>query len=81
MDCIVYGVTELDTTEQLWAFLVAQLVKHPPAVWEPWIRALGWEDLLEEGMATHSSIYARRPSWTEELGRLQSMESERVRYD
>ena len=56
-----WGCKELDTTEQLWAFLVAQLVKHPPAVWEPWIRSLGWEDLLEEGVATHSSILAGEP--------------------
>ena len=41
-----------------WASLVAQLVKNPPAMWETWVRSLGWEDLLEEGMATHSSIPA-----------------------
>ena len=81
MDSIVYGVTELDMNERLWAFLVAQLVKHPPAVWETWIRSLCWKDLLEEGMATHSSMYARKPSWTKELGRLQSMGSQRVRHD
>ena len=34
------------------ASLVAQLVKYPPAIWEPWVRSLGWEDLLEEGMET-----------------------------
>ena len=42
------------------AFLVAQMVKNLPAMWEPWVRSLGWEDLMEEGMATHSSILAWR---------------------
>ena len=41
-----------------WAFLVAQLVKNPPAMWDTWVRSLGWEYPLEEGMATHSSILA-----------------------
>ena len=44
----------------LWAFLVAQLVKNPPAMRETWVRSLGWDDPLEEGMATHSSILAWR---------------------
>ena len=38
------------------ASLVAQLVKNPPAMWETWVRSLGWEDPLEEGTVTHSSI-------------------------
>ena len=42
---------------------------------------LGWEDPLEEGMATHSSILAQEIPWTEEAGRLYSMGSQRVRYD
>ena len=42
------------------ASLVAQTVKNLPAMWETWVRALGWEDPLEEGMATHSSILAWR---------------------
>ena len=41
-----------------WASLVAQQVKNPPAMWEAWVRSLGWEDPLEKGMATHSSILA-----------------------
>ena len=45
-----------------WASLVAQLVKNPPAMQENWVRSLGWEDLLEEGMETHSSILAWRIS-------------------
>ena len=39
-----------------WASLVAQLVKNPPAMWEAWVQSLGWEDPLEKGKATHSSI-------------------------
>ena len=39
-----------------WASFVAQLVKKPPAMWETWVRSLGWEDPLEKGKATHSSI-------------------------
>ena len=42
--------------------LVAQLVKNPPAMRETWVRSLGWEDALEEGMTTHSSILAWRIS-------------------
>ena len=45
---------------------MAQTVKNLPAMWETWVRSLGWEDLLEEGMATHSSILAWRIPWTEE---------------
>ena len=47
-----------------WSFLVAQLVKNPPATWETWDRSLGWEDLLEKGKATHSSILACGIPWT-----------------
>ena len=43
-----------------WASLVAQLVKNLPAMWETWIRSLGWEDPLEKGKATHCSILAWR---------------------
>ena len=43
-----------------WASLEAQTVKNPPAMWETWVQSLGWEDPLEEGMATHSSILAWR---------------------
>ena len=42
------------------ASLVAQMIKNVPAMWETWVRPLGWEDPLEEGMATHSSILAWR---------------------
>ena len=43
-----------------WAFLVAQLVKNLPAMWETWVRSLGWEDPLEKGKATQSCILAWR---------------------
>ena len=43
--------------------LVAQLVKNLPAMWETWVRSLGWEDPLEKGKATHSSILAWRILW------------------
>ena len=54
------------------ASLVAQRLKHLPAMWETWVRSLGWEDPLEKEMATHSSILAWRIPWTEELDGLQS---------
>ena len=47
--------------------------KESPAMWETWVQSLGWEDPLEEGMATHTSILAWRIPWTEEPGGLQSM--------
>ena len=55
-----------------WASLVAQRVKNLPAMWETLVRSLNREDLLEKGMATHSSILAWRIPWTEEPGGLQS---------
>ena len=54
------------------------MVKNVPAMQETWVQSLGREDLLEKGMATHSSILAWRIPWTEEL---QSMGSQRVRHD
>ena len=62
-------------------FLVAQSVKSLPAMRETWVQSLGWEDLLEKEMATHSSILAWRIPWTEQPGGLQSMVSQRVRHD
>ena len=47
-----------------WASLVAQTVKNLPAMQETWVRSLGWEDPLEKGKATHSSILAWRIPWT-----------------
>ena len=48
-----------------WASLVAQRLKHLPAMRETWVRSLGWEDPLEKEMATHSSIHAWKIPWTE----------------
>ena len=61
--------------------LVAQMVKHLPTMWETRVQSLGWEDLLEKEMATHSSILAWKIPWTEEPGRLQSMGLQRVGHD
>ena len=57
---------------------MAQIVKNPPAMWETWVQSMGWEDPLEKGMATHSSILAWRIPQKEEPGRLQSMGWQRV---
>ena len=65
----------------LSASLVAQTVKRLPTMWETRVQSLGWEDLLEKEMATHSSILAWKIPWMEEPGRLQSVGSERVRHD
>ena len=51
------------------------MVKNPPAKQETWVRSLGWEDPLEDGMAIHSSILAWEIPWTEEPARLQSQKS------
>ena len=69
------------TPPSLWASLVAQMVKNPPAMWETWVWSLDWEDSLKKGMATHSSILACRIPWTEEPRRLQSTEYQKVRHD
>ena len=59
-----------------WASLMTQLVKNPPAMWETWVWSLGWEDPLEKGKATYSSILAWRIPWT-----LQFMWSQRVGHN
>ena len=48
----------------LWASLMFQIVKCLPAMWKTWVQSLGWEDPLEKGTATHSSILAWRIPWT-----------------
>ena len=55
---------------EVWASLVAQMVKNSAAMQETHTQSLGWEDPLEEGMAAHSSILAWRIPWTEEPDRL-----------
>ena len=61
--------------------LVAQRVKCLSAMQETQVRSLGWEDPLEKEMAIHSSTIAWKIPWIEELGRLQSMGSQRVGHD
>ena len=60
---------------------MAEIVKKLPAIWETWVRSLGWEDLLEDGMASHSSILAWRISVEKEPGWLLSIGLQRVRHD
>ena len=60
---------------------MAQMVKKLQAMQENQVQPLGWEDPLEKGMSTHSSILAWRIAWTEEPGRLQSMGSQRAGCD
>ena len=57
------------------------MVKRLPTTWETWVQSLGWEDLLEKEMATHSSILAWKIPWMKEPVRLQSMESQRVGHN
>ena len=71
----------LNSVGELWASLVAQTVKNLPSMQETWVRSLGWEDPLEKGMATHSSVLTWRLPWTVGPGGLQSMGWQRVRHD
>ena len=65
----------------VWASLVAQLVKNPPAMRETWGQSLVQEDPLEKEMATQSRTLAWKIPWTEEPGRLQSRGLQRVGHD
>ena len=70
--------------EMILASQMVLVVKNPLPMQETqemWVQSLGWEDPLEEGMATHTSILTWRISWTEEPGGLQSMGSQRVRHN
>ena len=60
---------------------MARTVKHLPTMRETQVQSLGWEDLLEKEMATHSSILAWKIPWTEEPGGVHSMGLQRVGYD
>ena len=66
---------------KLQASLVSQIVKNPPAMQETLVQFLGWEDPLEKGKATHSSILAWRIPLMEEPGGLQSMGLQRVGHN
>ena len=70
-----------DSSTLGWSSLVAQRLKHLPAMQETWVRSLGWEDPREKAMAPHSSILAWRIPWMEEPGGLQSTGSQRVGHD
>ena len=72
---MIQGISLSQDSEFGAASLVAQLVKNLP-VWETWVRSLGWEDPLEKGKATHSSILAWRIPWT-----VESMELQRVGHN
>ena len=63
------------------ASLMSWAVRCLPAMRETWVQTLGWEDPLEEEIATHSSTLAWKLPWMKELGRLQTMGSQRVRND
>ena len=85
-NCFVYSMFcgRKGSKDYVWsmrASQVPQIVKTLPTMWETWVQSLGWEDPLEKGMATHSSILAWRIPWTDEPGKLQSMGSPRVGYD
>ena len=70
------------TTRELPRFFVLfQTAENLPAIQETWVQSLGWEDPLEKGITTHSSILAWRIPWTEEPGGLQSMGSQRVGHN
>ena len=71
----------IDTVVSYRASLVAQRVKHLPAMQETWVWSLGQEDPLEKEMATHTSTLAWKIPWTEKPGRLQSMGLQRVGHD
>ena len=66
---------------KIWGLMIAQTVKHLPAIWETQVQSLGQEDPLEKEMAPHSSTLAWKIPWMEEPGRLQSMGTQRVRHD
>ena len=65
---------KLNVDYDLWASLMAQMVKNLPAMQETWVRSLGQKDPVEKGMTTHSSILAWRIQWAKELGRLHTVQ-------
>ena len=78
---MVWLVVKEEPGEGKGAFLLAQMVKNLPTVWETQVQSLGREDPLKKEMATHSSILAWRILWSEEPGRLQFMGLQRDGYD
>ena len=78
---IILFSSSLKNLEGGWASLVAQRVKHPPAMQETWVQFLGQENPLEKEMATHSSTHDWKIPWTEEPRRLQSTGLQRVGHN
>ena len=78
---MINGTVYHAATALLLGSLVAQRLKHLPALQETWVQSLGQEDPLEKEMATHSSILAWRIPWTEEPGGLQSTGLQRVGHN
>ena len=79
---VIGGVGILNETYQTsGGFPGGSVVKNLLAMQETWVQSLGWEDPLEKGMATHSSILAWKISWAEEPGRLPSTGWQKVRHD
>ena len=72
LSCFFDDLVDVGSLVSGWASLVAQRIKHLPAMWETWVRSLGWEDSLEKEMATHSSSLSWRIPWMEEPDRLYS---------
>ena len=79
--CTIFEDNKNTKTPNLVSSLVAQTVKHLPALRETQVRSLGWEDPLEKEMAIHSSTLAWKIPWMEEPGRLQSMGLQRAGHD
>ena len=77
----ILNLKETSAVQKFGASLVAQMVKHLPAIRETWVCSLGREEPLEKEMATHSSTLAWKIPWMEEPGRLQPMGSQRVGQD
>ena len=78
--CVHFVLVDCFMLHNQWASLMAQLVKNPPAMQETWVQSLGWEDLLEEGMETHSSILAWRipmgkEAWQATVHRVEQLSS------
>ena len=73
--------SRIDTFNIGLTSLVAQMIKNLPVMQETWVQSLGWEDPLDEGMATHSNILAWRIPWTEEPGGVQSIGLQSVRHN
>ena len=76
----LFNVRQMMGKFRQFSSLAAQTVENLPAMWETCVQSPGWEDPLEKEIATHSSILAWRIPWIEEPGRVQTMESQKVRH-